>query len=208
MEQERADPGVAGARVKPESFTCPKCELTSHNSLDVHEKYCGACHEWFNDYGPMHYDRTGKPISMNRWVELRHDYSYTQLGESYIGRTLVSTIWLGVGNSFGGGNPIIFETMVFGRYGDLGQWRFAAEEEAILWHDLVVRSLRGTQPRKMKKRMLRLNYGGTWGDIKNRSHWRVRSSYMRPYSNPQKLSKPGLLVSRKYHARKTRKVRR
>lgn len=32
------------------SFTCPKCEHTSHNPMDAREGYCGRCHDW-----------TGKP---------------------------------------------------------------------------------------------------------------------------------------------------
>lgn len=28
------------------SFTCPRCQRTSHNPGDVAEGYCGACHDW------------------------------------------------------------------------------------------------------------------------------------------------------------------
>jgi hypothetical protein len=31
--------------VRPQ-FTCPRCELTSHNPGDVKEGYCGNCHDW------------------------------------------------------------------------------------------------------------------------------------------------------------------
>jgi hypothetical protein len=29
-----------------ESFTCPRCGITSWNPNDVREGYCGACHAW------------------------------------------------------------------------------------------------------------------------------------------------------------------
>lgn len=28
------------------SFTCPRCERTSHNPNDEREGYCGSCHDW------------------------------------------------------------------------------------------------------------------------------------------------------------------
>lgn len=28
------------------SFTCPRCERTSHNPTDAAEGYCGHCHDW------------------------------------------------------------------------------------------------------------------------------------------------------------------
>lgn len=32
-----------------ESFTCPRCGMTSHNPADVREGYCGNCHDWTRD---------------------------------------------------------------------------------------------------------------------------------------------------------------
>lgn len=31
------------------SFTCPVCKMTSYNSHDVQEGYCGNCHDWTHD---------------------------------------------------------------------------------------------------------------------------------------------------------------
>lgn len=28
------------------AVTCPRCRRTSHHPRDVHEGYCGACHDW------------------------------------------------------------------------------------------------------------------------------------------------------------------
>ena len=30
----------------PETFTCPRCGMTSANPDDVREGYCGNCHDW------------------------------------------------------------------------------------------------------------------------------------------------------------------
>ena len=101
------------------SFTCPKCGRTSHNPMDVFEQYCDTCHEWFNAYGPMHYDRAGKPISTMQWSELHSDHSYVRVAETYRENIRVSTVWMGVGYSFGVGPPSTFETAVFGPDGTL-----------------------------------------------------------------------------------------
>ena len=47
VDPELAD-RMAEAR-KPNTFTCPKCGKVSHNPNDVKERYCGACHEFFNE---------------------------------------------------------------------------------------------------------------------------------------------------------------
>lgn len=27
-------------------FTCPRCDMTSHNPVDASQGYCGNCHDW------------------------------------------------------------------------------------------------------------------------------------------------------------------
>lgn len=43
---------------------------------------------------------------------------------------LVSTVFLGLDHSFGGGPPILFETMIFGGKHDEDQWHYATWEDA------------------------------------------------------------------------------
>lgn len=33
------------------SFTCPRCQRTSHHPMDVQEGYCGACHDFTGEAG-------------------------------------------------------------------------------------------------------------------------------------------------------------
>lgn len=115
-------------------FTCPKCGLTSHNPMDVLEQYCGACHEWFNKYGPHHFDRAGKPISITRWSELHSELDYVRVAETYREQVRVSTVWLGLDHSFGFGPPRIFETAVFGPAGLFIADRYPTLRDAIKGH--------------------------------------------------------------------------
>jgi protein-arginine kinase activator protein McsA len=56
---ESGDETVAGARrpnrtrqtigpTMTPSFTCPSCGRVSYNLNDIRERYCGACHQWFD----------------------------------------------------------------------------------------------------------------------------------------------------------------
>jgi len=64
------------------------------------------------------YDKQGKPISDYNLIELKlRDPNYKVVGDDYLGNDLqryrVSTVWLGLDHNYSGGDPIIFETMVF-----------------------------------------------------------------------------------------------
>jgi hypothetical protein len=98
----------------------------------------------------LYYDWDGHPITMERWVYLwkqKRHFGETDLGE--MGR--VSTVWLGLDHSWGGGVPIIFETMVFGGPMDAYCDRYATAGEARIGHEFVVMqltSLAGPQPKR------------------------------------------------------------
>lgn len=122
-------------------FTCPKCERTSHHPMDVHEQYCGACHEWFNEHGPMHYDLAGRPITIARFSELYSEIDNVCVGDSYRGDVRISTVWLGADFGFGlSQTPLIFETAIFGPGHSLNiMGRYATLRHAIKGHKLAVR---------------------------------------------------------------------
>jgi hypothetical protein len=91
--------------------------------------------------GTLYYDRQGKPISMERYCQLAANPEYKRVGESKGCGKWVSTVWLGINHSYGGGPPIIFETMVFPlnqegdvNYGEIDSDRYATEEEALEGH--------------------------------------------------------------------------
>lgn len=67
----------------------------------------------------MYYDRESKPITQKSWIKRFDSLSYKVVKKTTVWRDLysmaeVSTVWLGLDHGYGGGPPIIFETMVFG----------------------------------------------------------------------------------------------
>jgi len=95
------------------------------------------------------YDRKGQPIATwERWVELRTDRDYRRVGVDSVilpngGLAWVSTVWLGLDHNWTGGQPIIFETMVFADGEDCDQYqaRYHTEQQAADGHRLVVVAL-------------------------------------------------------------------
>ena len=60
-----------------------------------------------------------------------------------IGDVEVSTVFLGLDHSFGGGPPMIFETLIFGGERDGEMWRYSTMKQAKEGHAEVVASLGG-----------------------------------------------------------------
>jgi hypothetical protein len=89
----------------------------------------------------MYYDRTGKAISADRFALLYAQEDYRVVAKT-LGRNgvRISTIWLGIDHAFGVGEPLIFETMVFGQNSsDLEQYRYSTEAEALKGHEEYVK---------------------------------------------------------------------
>jgi len=62
--------------------------------------------------GASYYDRTTEPMSFADWVEAFEDLEYRRIGEDITNGWRISTVWLGLDHGVGG-EPEIFETMVF-----------------------------------------------------------------------------------------------
>lgn len=58
-----------------------------------------------------------------------------------VGDAEVSTVFLGLDHNFGRGEPLLFETMVFGGEHDGDQDRYSTWEEAEKGHEKMVKSL-------------------------------------------------------------------
>lgn len=110
---------------------------------------------------PMYFDKTGNPITMRQWGELRElgldpdgkygEGSYQRVAQDTVGKAWVSTVWLGIDHGMHFGDepyrPVIFETMVFGGKYDDSQMRYCTEWEAIKGHAEAVEDLRaGLRP--------------------------------------------------------------
>jgi hypothetical protein len=98
-----------------------------------------------------YYDRKGRPVSEELGRQLFSDanndgrkVALTELSASDGAVFLISTVHLVLDHSFGGGVPIIFETMVFGPEGkEEGAWtsRYTNEAEALVGHKEIVRGV-------------------------------------------------------------------
>lgn len=84
----------------------------------------------------------GEPVavSIHEWTHPGDRMDWV-VGRSYVGHTLVSTVFLGLDHDFGRtGRPVLFETMVFGNHGDEQCVRYHTLDEAISGHeDILVR---------------------------------------------------------------------
>ena len=72
-----------------------------------------------------------------RWLET--NFEKRQIARDYIGSTHISTVFLGLDHNFSGGDPILFETMIFGGPLDGEQWRYSTYAEAERGHKEAVR---------------------------------------------------------------------
>lgn len=97
----------------------------------------------------LHYNRRGRPISLEQWareLEANRRVAWDDLGKLGV----VSTVYLGLDHSFGGGPPLIFETMVFGGPMDEFMDRYSTEEQALGGHRFVVQALLYYRPEKRR----------------------------------------------------------
>lgn len=62
-----------------------------------------------------------------------------QVARDEIGAVVVSTVFLGIDHGHGRGEPILFETMVFGLEDDEPQWRYSTWGEAEKGHREAIR---------------------------------------------------------------------
>ena len=75
-----------------------------------------------------------------KWAEW-FENSERHLKQDVIGNTRISTVFLGLDHSFGGGPPVLWETMIFdGPEGllDETQWRYTSQEDALAGHENAV----------------------------------------------------------------------
>jgi hypothetical protein len=61
-----------------------------------------------------------------------------KVAETFVGNVQVSTVFLGLDHAWGGGEPILFETMIFGGKEDGFQQRYHTWEEAEVGHEEAV----------------------------------------------------------------------
>ena len=65
------------------------------------------------------------------------------VAQENVGEVRVSTVFLGIDHNFGEGEPLLFETMIFGGERDEEQYRYATWDEAEKNHKTIVEELKG-----------------------------------------------------------------
>jgi hypothetical protein len=81
-------------------------------------------------------DANGNPVpeeNLLRWGKWFETADRTVANDT-IGAVRVSTVFLGLDHAFGGGPPMLFETMIFGGVHDEFQQRYSTREQAIAGH--------------------------------------------------------------------------
>ena len=76
------------------------------------------------------------------WARFFEDMKNRRVAQDIIGDIKVSTVFLGIDYNFGEkGNPLLFETMIFGGKRDEEQWRWHTWKEAEQGHKKIVKNL-------------------------------------------------------------------
>lgn len=87
------------------------------------------------------FDRSGNPITFDQWAKSFDDTTLKRVAYTTTWNGFhISTVWLGLDHQFGLGPPLIFETMVFPKFGfrQLDMARYSTEAQAISGHKAMV----------------------------------------------------------------------
>lgn len=87
-----------------------------------------------------YYNRRGERITHDEWVSAPDN----RVAWDMVGGVRISTAWLGLDHQFGGGPPLIFETMLFGKAFDFQGERYSTEAEALAGHAEWVATVRAS----------------------------------------------------------------
>lgn len=88
----------------------------------------------------MYYILNGKEITttndVHEWAK-QFEKGGRRVAYDEIGDAKVSTVFLGVDHNYDGGEPILFETMIFGGEFDQYQERYCTYDEAVKGHNIA-----------------------------------------------------------------------
>lgn len=89
--------------------------------------------------------KDGVPVPVDDLMEWAKGFEIEnrRVAETIIGDVRVSTVFLGMDHSFGHGEPVLFETMIFGGEHDEYQERYHTLEESMIGHEKAVSLVKG-----------------------------------------------------------------
>ena len=87
-------------------------------------------------------DRVPVRCTLTEFAKAMQNGSDHILAQATINELQISSVFTGIDQNWSGGDPILFETMVFGLPDDLHpQWRFSTWDETMEMHNLLVTTL-------------------------------------------------------------------
>lgn len=97
--------------------------------------------------GPIWYHRDGTLSENPVYTWDPADPDCHRVAATQVNGVRISTVFLGLDHSFGGGPPVLFETMIFGARGrwEEFQTRYCTEAEALAGHAMYVEAVAGTK---------------------------------------------------------------
>ena len=92
--------------------------------------------------------KDGVPVPVDDLMEWAKGFEnetrrMAETAETMVGDVRVSTVFLGMDISFGHGEPVLFETMIFGGVHDKYQERYHTLEESMIGHEKAVSLVKG-----------------------------------------------------------------
>mgnify|MGYP001573561839 CR=1 FL=1 len=77
------------------------------------------------------------------WAKWFEDINNWRVANDFIGKVQISTVFLGLDHNFSmRGEPLLFETMIFGGKRDNEQWRWHTWKEAEVGHKKILKKLK------------------------------------------------------------------
>lgn len=76
-------------------------------------------------------DGTVRKVSLLEWAAQLENDDVRRIGSDHIGPYFISTVFLGLDHNYGGGEPLLFETMIFSDDNEPG-----ASEYCYRYHDI------------------------------------------------------------------------
>jgi len=82
-------------------------------------------------------------LTWAKYIETRREGRH--VADEKVGDVRISTVFLGLDHAFGGGPPLLFETMVFGGEHDQEMDRYTTWEQAEAGHKAMVAKVTGAK---------------------------------------------------------------
>lgn len=84
-------------------------------------------------------------MTWGKWIGDPENIKKKRVGKTVFGDVEVSTVFLGIDHSFGSGEPLLYETMIFGGEHDGYMDRYSTKAEAIEGHQKAVNLIKHNQ---------------------------------------------------------------